>query len=258
MLRMVVACHVAYTWQLPRCVLNKLANAMNGNGAPGASAKGRGKGSSKGKAKSYSGSQQAQPFQNVESPQQLTEMYSIVKTNEEVKKDQDFKAKMRAALPSAAWTHTVPTLLEDEWSVRTVQAADGSREITEVPKYLTQLGFGEKVSRTVTGPHVSAPCTMTKVTVKFDTATGLEPNDLSGRNVAAALVKHIEDGLFLDINVRSDLTATVMIQDSVLDQLMHGSGFDHVYFKVHINDPLADKYEVLWLSTDTSLNPKQI
>ena len=308
---MVAVSYVAYTWQLPRCALNKLAHAMNGNGPPSASAKGRGKGNSKGKAKSYSGSPQAQPFQNVDGPQQLTEMYSIVKTNEEVKKDQDFKAKMRAALPSAAWTHTVPTLLEDEWSARTclhnelgasggiayvrkdqvtdvvtrvgytkspcaivtsqsaqelgmpyvstpircnlsVRAADGSREITEVSKYLTQLGFGEKVSRTVTGPRVNAPCTMTKVTVKFDTATGLEPNDLSGKNVAAALIKHIEDGLFLDINVRSDLTATVMIQDSVLDQLMHGSGFDHVYFKVHINDPMADKYEVLWLSSDTS------
>jgi hypothetical protein len=97
---MVAVSYVAYTWQLPRCVLNKLAHAMNGNGPPSASAKGRGKGNSKGKAKSYSGPPQAQPFQNVDGPQQLAEMYSIVKTNEEVKKDQDFKAKMRAAFCS--------------------------------------------------------------------------------------------------------------------------------------------------------------
>ena len=43
-----------------------------------------------------------------------------------------------------------------------------------------------------------------------------------------------------------------MIQDVVLDRLMHGSGFEHVYCKIHVNDPLAEKYEVLWLSDDTS------
>lgn len=43
-----------------------------------------------------------------------------------------------------------------------------------------------------------------------------------------------------------------MIQDIALDKLMQGSGFDYVYFKVHINDPFADRYEVLWLSEDTS------
>ena len=43
-----------------------------------------------------------------------------------------------------------------------------------------------------------------------------------------------------------------MVQDAVLDQLMQGSGYEHIYYKVHINDPLADRYEVLWLSDDTS------
>ena len=55
---------------------------------------------------------------------------------------------------------------------------------------------------------------MTKVSVKFEAATGLESQDLTSKLVSAALVKHIPDGLFLDINVRPDLTATVMIQDS--------------------------------------------
>lgn len=116
---------------------------------------------------------------------------------------------------------------------------------------MTQLGFENKVARKVTGPLVNAPCTMTKITVKFDATTGLEPKDLSGKTVAAALVKHIDDGLFLDINVRNDLTATAMIQDIALDKLMHGSGYDHEYFKVRINDPSSDRYEVLWLSDDT-------
>ena len=43
-----------------------------------------------------------------------------------------------------------------------------------------------------------------------------------------------------------------MIQDSVLDKLMHGSEFDQVYFTVRTNDQLADRYEDLWFSSDTS------
>lgn len=59
-----------------------------------------------------------------------------------------------------------------------VSTDDGGREIVEVSKFLTQLGFGAKVARSVSGPCVTAPCTMVRVTVKFDTATGLEPKDL--------------------------------------------------------------------------------
>lgn len=100
---------VAYAWQMPRCVLNKLAHVLNGNGGPSSSVKGRGKGSSKGKAKGCvptQQAQQAQPFQHVESPQQLNDMHAIVKSQEEAKKDQDLRNKMKSALPAAAWAHT--------------------------------------------------------------------------------------------------------------------------------------------------------
>ena len=315
LLRMMFVLSVVYAWSLHPSMHNKLMHILNGNGGAPSPTKGRGrgKGGFKGKAKSYAAanSPPAQPFQNVDSPQQLTDMYAIVKSHDEVQKDQEFRAKMKEALPTAAWAHSVPTLVDEEWNIRTclynelgpsggvayvrkdqviavvsrvgytqapcaivtsqtaqelgmpymsvpvrcslaVQTEDGSREVVEVAKFLTQLGFGPKVSRAVSGPLVQAPCTMTKVTIKFDTATGLEPSDLTGKTVATALSKHIQDGLFLDINVRRDLTATVMVQDAVLDQLMQGSGYEHIYYKVHINEPLADRYEVLWLSDDTS------
>ena len=72
-------------------------------------------------AKSYAAanSPPAQPFQNVDSPQQLTDMYAIVKSHNEVQKDQDFRAKMKEALPTAAWAHSVPTLVDEEWNIRT-------------------------------------------------------------------------------------------------------------------------------------------
>lgn len=67
-----------------------------------------------------------------------------------------------------------------------VSAPDGSKEIVETNKFLTQSGYGRPVQRVTQGPRVQAPRAMRKMVARFDSPTGLQDGELTGHIVAAA------------------------------------------------------------------------
>ena len=128
-----------------------------------------------------------------------------------------------------------------------VSNQEGSREIVEVNKFLTQIGYGSPVELATTGPCIVAPRTMHKCVARFDLPTGLPEGELTGRIVAEAVSKHINPAYFVDVNARQDNTATLMVQDVAVHDLLRASGQDHVYFRLHSTDPDAGTLEIIWL-----------
>lgn len=220
--------------------------------------------------------------------------------------ERQYKAKVREALPEAAWIKNAAVLVPGEWTARachpheltaaggvsyvgkdlvpdvlrrigytqapcaivTTQPAkelgipypsvdvrcslevsnqEGSREIVEVNKFLTQIGYGSPVELATTGPCIVAPRTMHKCVARFDLPTGLQEGELTGRIVAEAVSKHINPAYFVDVNARQDNTATLMVQDVAVHDLLRASGQDHVYFRLHSTDPDAGTLEIIWL-----------
>jgi hypothetical protein len=88
---------------------------------------------------------------------------------------------------------------------------------------------------------------MHKCVARFDLPTGLQEGELTGRIVAEAVSKHINPAYFVDVNARQDNTATLMVQDVAVHDLLRASGQDHVYFRLHSTDPDADTLEIIWL-----------
>ena len=132
-----------------------------------------------------------------------------------------------------------------------VAAPDGSKELIEVTKFLTQLGFGRPVEQQTSGPCLAAPRTMHKCVARFDTPTGLQNGELTGRIVAETVSKYIHPAMFVDVVARQDLTATLMVQDASVHDLLRASGKDHVYFRLHSTDPDSDTLEIIWLAEGT-------
>jgi hypothetical protein len=88
---------------------------------------------------------------------------------------------------------------------------------------------------------------MHKCVARFDLPTGLQEGELTGRIVAEAVSKHINPAYFVDVNARQDNTATLMVQDVAVRDLLRASGQHHVYFRLHSTDPDADTLEIIWL-----------
>ena len=307
------------SWCLSKLVRNRLMHALCGNGMAGKGSKGNKggrattKGQGKGKSQQESSrSQNVNPFAQAETDHQhLQDMYSMARRAEEQQNDRQYRARIRDALPEAAWIHHITVLIQSEWSERvckpheltaaggisyipkesvpdilkrigytqspcamvTTQSArdlgipypsqevrcslevstpDGSKETVETNKFLTQLGYGRPVERVTHGPCVQAPRTMHKVVARFDSPTGLQDGELTGRIVAEAVCKHIHSALFVDVVVRQDNTCTLMVQDSAVHTLLKASGQHHVYFRLHGTDPEADQLEVIWLPERTT------
>lgn len=133
-----------------------------------------------------------------------------------------------------------------------VATPEGTREVVEVTKYLTQLGYGDQVEQRTAGPCLTLPKTMHKCVVRFDTLSGITAGELTGRIVAETVSKHIHPAMFIDVVVRQDGTATLMVQDASIPDLLRASGKDHVYFRIHSSDPESDKIEMLWLPEHSS------
>eukprot|EP00435_Cladocopium_sp_Y103_P027411 s765_g6.t1 len=225
--------------------------------------------------------------------------------------DRQYKARVREALPEAAWIKNAAVLVPGEWTARachpheltaaggvsyvgkdsvpdvlrrigytqspcaivTTQPAkelgipypsvdvrcslevsnpEGAREIVEVSKFLTQIGYGSPVELATTGPCLVAPRTMHKCVARFDIPTGLQEGELTGRIVSDAVSKHINPAFFVDVNARQDNTATLMVQDVAVYDLLRASGQQHVYYRLHSTDPDAEALEIIWLPEQIS------
>lgn len=242
------------SWYVSRLVRNRLMHSLCGNGV-GKGNKGNkmpNKNQSKGKGKQEASlSQSSNPFANAEADHQhLQDMFSMTRKVEDQRNDRQYKARIRAALPQAAWMNHIPVLIQSEWSDRVcrphelnaaggvsylhkddvpdilerilytqspcamvttqsarelsvpyssqeircsleITAPDGTKEIVEANKFLTQLGYGRPVEMLTQGPCVAAPRTMHKMVARFDSPTGLQDGELTGRIVAEAVCKHI-------------------------------------------------------------------
>ena len=87
-----------------------------------------------------------------------------------------------------------------------VPSPEGTREVVEVNKFLTQIGYGNPVELATSGPCIVAPRTMHKCVARFDLPTGLQDGELTGRIVSEAVSKHIKSAYFVDINARPGRT----------------------------------------------------
>ena len=286
-------------WHISKHMRNRLMHALCGNGKNQGRGQNTGRQNLKGKGRG----------KHAQEPSQPSNPLTTLQVEQQILQDaaeRQYKAKVREALPEAAWIKNAAVLVPGEWKARachpheltaaggvsyvgkelvpdvlrrigytqapcaivTTQPAkelgipypsvdvrcslevsnqEGSREIVEVNKFLTQIGYGSPVELATTGPCIVAPRTMHKCVARFDLPTGLQEGELTGRIVAEAVSKHINPAYFVDVNARQDNTATLMVQDVAVHDLLRASGQDHVYFRLHSTDPDADTLEIIWL-----------
>ena len=143
---------------MSRIAFNRMMHAMIGNGGPkfgkGRTSKGKGKGT----GISSTAQTQQNPFHDVSLQKDaLSEMYAMVKSKDDLEADQQYRARIRDALPSAAWNFTTPTLLPEEWDARVclpheLSAAGGVTYVRkdQLPAVLKQVSFTTAPTAVVT------------------------------------------------------------------------------------------------------------
>ena len=230
-------------WHLSRHLRSRLMHTLCGNGKNQGKGRSAGKQGTKGKGRGQPSSEPPPPVNpliTLQAEQQILQNAA----------DKQYKAKVREALPEAAWIKNAAVLVPGEWTARAchpheltaaggvsyvgkdlvpdvlgrigytqapcaivttqparelgipcpsvdvrcsleVSSPEGTREVVEVNKFLTQIWYGNPVELATSGPCIVAPRTMHRCVARFDLPTGLQEGELTGRIVSEAVSKHI-------------------------------------------------------------------
>jgi hypothetical protein len=135
-----------------------------------------------------------------------------------------------------------------------IQVRTSEAEIKEVTvkRFLIQVGFGAEVSQTIVGDQVTLPKSMVKCVTKLPRFFGWSNDSVKGSTITDLLSNRVDIRAVEQVQCREDLSATFMIHESFVTQLMKTSGREGVFFKIHSSSEAGYQFELLWLPDDVS------
>lgn len=135
-----------------------------------------------------------------------------------------------------------------------IKDSNQTDKVIRVKRHLIQLGFGEGVTQSVDGDLVELDTPMHKITLKFPSTLGWTTEQLTVANISRILSSRIPAPAFDHIVLRLDYSATVMVHESEVGNLLKSSGCEAVFFKLHDSSKLYPNTEILWLPCDFTLD----
>lgn len=133
---------------------------------------------------------------------------------------------------------------------------DGTLQVVQVERFLTQLGFGEHVLQVACGTLVHLPTCMHKCVAKFPAMFGWTADMITGSTISQILQKHLPQGSFTEIQPRlhdKTLSATFRAHSDLIDTVLKISGQDRIFYKLHDSETVRPSLDLLWLPEETNI-----
>ena len=133
---------------------------------------------------------------------------------------------------------------------------DGTPQLVQVERFLTQLGFAEHVVQVACGTLVHLPTCMHKCVAKFPAMYGWTADMVTGSTISQILQKHLPQGSFTEIQPRlhdKTLSATFRVHSDLIDTTLKLSGQDRIFYKLHDSESVRPSLELLWLPEQTNI-----
>ena len=118
---------------------------------------------------------------------------------------------------------------------------DGAEKAILVRRFLVQIGFGQFVTQQVDGDLVNISTPMHKVTIKLPFIHGWRSESCTVQSIAKILDQRIPNPSYDQIVVRQDQSATVLVHESEVLNLLKTSGQEAVFLKLHESSSLLPK-----------------
>ena len=131
---------------------------------------------------------------------------------------------------------------------------DGAEKAILVRRFLVQIGFGQFVTQQVDGDLVNISTPMHKVTIKLPFIHGWRSESCTVQSIAKILDQRIPNPSYDQIVVRQDQSATVLVHESEVLNLLKTSGREAVFLKLHESSSLLPNPDILWLPPEFSLD----
>ena len=122
-----------------------------------------------------------------------------------------------------------------------IRTSEGDIKEVTVRRYLTQLGFGAEVTLSTVGDQIAMPETMIKCVAKMPAFFGWTPDAIKGNTVADMLSKRVDIRAVEQIQCTEDGSATFLVHESFVPELLKASGQDAMFLKVHFS--CEDKFQ---------------
>eukprot|EP00971_Amphidinium_carterae_P081722 1616899-Amphidinium_carterae.1 len=119
-------------------------------------------------------------------------------------------------------------------------------ETVTVPRFLTQLSFGQPVHMVTEGPQLQVPNTNIKITIAMDEA--LYP-EMSGELLSGWMAQILEPQAW-DVLAMRRTSAVLQVARELSEKVLRASGRDGLYAKTHMDE--QQHVHILWLPAGTS------
>ena len=119
-----------------------------------------------------------------------------------------------------------------------------------VRRFLIQLGIAANAQVTMETANLTSvkeSLTMCKIVLRFNALGGWDPKLLRSIIVSDYLKQFMPESAFSNIVVREDGSATTLVHDSKVADVLKNSGIAHVYCKPHVDVSEWQSMEILWL-----------